>query len=186
VVAAAGETFALADGQKVTVRTPAAQSGGGLLEFESEWAPVEVRPPAHLHPHQDERFEMLEGELTARVGDETRVLGAGEVLEVPRRSVHEMWNAGDVPCRARWQIVRPCAPRSCSRPCRPRASTAGRAGAGTVTPAGAAPILREFSDELRPAVPRLLARPLLALLAGVARLRGYPPVPRGQSSAELA
>jgi mannose-6-phosphate isomerase-like protein (cupin superfamily) len=186
VVAAAGETFALADGQKVTVRTPAAQSGGGLLEFESEWAPVEVRPPAHLHPHQDERFEVLEGELTARVGDETRVLGAGEVLEVPRRSVHEMWNAGDVPCCARWQVRPALRTEELFAAMQTAREHRRTRGAGTVTPVGAAPILREFSDELRPAVPRLLARPLLALLAGVARLRGYPPVPRGQSSAELA
>ena len=32
------------------------------------------------------------------------MLRAGETLEVPRRAVHRMWNAGDVPARARWEV----------------------------------------------------------------------------------
>jgi quercetin dioxygenase-like cupin family protein len=185
-VAAAGDIFALADGQTVTVRVRAAESGGELLELESEWAGVDARPPAHFHPHQDERFEVLEGELTARVGDETRVLRAGDVLEVPRRAVHEMWNAGDGPCRARWQVRPALRTEDLFAAMHAAREHRRTRGAGTVTPIGAAPILREFSDELRPAAPQLVVRPLLALLAGVARLRRYPPVPRGRSSGKLA
>src|SRR6476661_3853307 len=72
-----------------------------LLELEAEWAPGSTEPPAHLHPGQDERFEVLEGELTVVIGDEEpRTLHAGETLLIPRGTAHRMWNAAATPARA--------------------------------------------------------------------------------------
>ena len=164
-----GSTYALHDGERVTVteRTDA------LLAMEAEWDPEESRPPSHLHPHQDERFEVLEGELTAEVGGSTRVLRAGETLEVPRRTPHRMWNAGSAPVRARWE-VRPAlrTQEFFAAVDRSRAFRSSKGGA--MTPLGAAPVLREFSEEFRLTVPGVVSAPLLAGLAAVARLRGYP------------
>ena len=39
---------------------------------------------AHLHPAQDERFEVLEGAMGYRRGEERRELGPGEAITVPR------------------------------------------------------------------------------------------------------
>jgi mannose-6-phosphate isomerase-like protein (cupin superfamily) len=165
-----GSTYALHDGERVTVR----ERTDALLALDAEWDPEESRPPSHLHPNQDERFEVLEGELTAEVGGQTRVLQAGETVEVPRRTPHRMWNAGGAPVRARWE-VRPALrteemfaaiDRSRAFRCSPKG--------GGMTPAGAAPVLREFSDEFRLTVPGVVAAPLLAGLSVVARLRGYP------------
>ena len=61
-------------------------------------------PPVHLHPHQRERFEVLEGTLRVRVGDEhERAHGAGETFEVPAATPHTM-NA-DGPARTRWEVA---------------------------------------------------------------------------------
>ena len=73
------------------------------IEVEGTWGPGGSPPPKHFHPSQDERFEVLEGALTARVDGVERELRPGYVLEIPRGAVHQMWNAGAVPARADWR-----------------------------------------------------------------------------------
>jgi mannose-6-phosphate isomerase-like protein (cupin superfamily) len=75
------------------------------LELEAEWTPGSVEPPAHLHPLQDEHFEVLEGELNVVIGGERRVLAAGDVLDIPRGLAHRMWNAADDTARATWRVT---------------------------------------------------------------------------------
>jgi quercetin dioxygenase-like cupin family protein len=82
------------------------RSSPGVLEVESTWQPGGAPPRTHWHPHQTERFEVLKGELTVRLGaDEPRAVPAGETFEVPPRTAHAMWNAGAEPCRASWRIM---------------------------------------------------------------------------------
>ena len=163
-------TYSLHGGERVTVR----EHTDALLAMEAEWDPEETRPPTHLHPNQDERFEVLEGELTVQIKGKQRVLRAGETLEVPRRTVHRMWNASESPARARWE-VRP-ALRTEEMFAAIDRSRAHRSqpGDGAMTVLGAAPVLNEFSDEFRLTAPALVMRPVMALLAAVARSRGYP------------
>ncbi len=64
-------------------------------------ADVVARPganggPAHIHRAQEERFEVLDGELTFRAGRRRGVLRAGDVLVVPSGTVHAFRNDGDV------------------------------------------------------------------------------------------
>jgi mannose-6-phosphate isomerase-like protein (cupin superfamily) len=73
------------------------------LEVEGTWAPGGSAPPAHLHPSQDEQFEVQSGRLTAVVAGMTHELGPGDTLEIPRGTPHRMWNAGDVAAVARWR-----------------------------------------------------------------------------------
>ena len=169
-----GDTFVTQDEQTLTVLISARESNGELLEVESTWAPMDSKPPAHFHPHQHERFEVLEGELTVDMDGRTRVVPAGEIVEVPPGKVHRMWNGGTETCRARWQ-VRP-ALRTEELFAAIAASRAHRKGAkgGSMTPVGAGPVLREFSDEFRLAVPAVVTRPLLATMSVLARARGYP------------
>jgi hypothetical protein len=58
-------------------------------------------PPAHLHPAQDETFEVLEGRLRVIAHGEERVLTVGERIEIPRRTPHRM-AAADAGARVRW------------------------------------------------------------------------------------
>ncbi len=165
----AGPTYVLHDGERVTVL----ERTDTLLALEAEWDAAEARPPSHLHPHQDERFEVLEGELTADVGGKVRVLRAGETVEIPRRTAHRMWNAGDRPARARWE-VRPAlrTQEFFAAVDRSRAFRPGKDGG--MTPLGAGPVMREFSEEFRLALPAVVAKPVVTLLALAGRARGYP------------
>ncbi len=60
-------------------------------------------PPAHLHPAQDERFEVLSGSMLALVGGRELELATGAVLEIPRGAAHQMWNAADEQAVVDWR-----------------------------------------------------------------------------------
>jgi len=59
------------------------------------------RPIAPLHRHRadDEAWIVLEGRLAFRVGEEDRVVAAGESLLVTRGTPHSYWNPDPVPAR---------------------------------------------------------------------------------------
>jgi quercetin dioxygenase-like cupin family protein len=145
----------------------------GALVVEGTWDPHGSPPPKHFHPAQDERFEVLEGELRARVDGREHRLGAGDVLEVPRGAVHQMWNAGKEPARATWRTS-------------PAGRTAkwfadldalrrsGRVGKnGMPSPLAFGVYLPAYSDVFRLAGPQPLVRGALAVLGLAGRLRGY-------------
>jgi quercetin dioxygenase-like cupin family protein len=73
-----------------------------LLEMEAIYGGTGQLPPPHLHPGQDERFEVLEGTVRAVIDGEERSHGAGETFEVPAGAVHQM--TADPPARIRWQV----------------------------------------------------------------------------------
>ena len=173
-MAKAGDVFKLHDGETVTVRTAAADSGGELLELDAEWAPVAHKPPVHFHPDQDERFEIRDGELSVEIEGKLHVARAGDAIVVPGGAVHKMWASGDTVTRASWQI-RPALRSEDFFAAVHELRASGRHGAGgMLTPLGAGVVLREFRDEFRMPIPAALQRPVVGLLAGLARLRGYP------------
>jgi quercetin dioxygenase-like cupin family protein len=158
--------------ETVTIR----ESSAELLEVEGSWGPEGKPPPAHFHPAQDERFEVLEGRLTARVAGEERELRAGEVLEIPRGVPHQIWNRGDGTARAVWQ-TRPAGRteqwfRSIDRTL--REERVGRNGMPGLLAFGV--FLTEYRDVFRLAAgPDMLTRPVLAGLGLIGRARGYRP-----------
>jgi len=90
-----------------TARLRVVRSDEEGLEVEATYVPGSGAPPNHFHPDQDEAFEILEGAMQVRIEDgPERTLEAGETLDVPRGTPHQMWNAGDVPARTMW-ITRP-------------------------------------------------------------------------------
>jgi mannose-6-phosphate isomerase-like protein (cupin superfamily) len=76
-----------------------------LLELEARYDPAGAPPPSHLHPAQDERFEVLVGAMQARVGGRARTLEVGQPLEVSRGTPHQMWNAGAEVAVVNWQTA---------------------------------------------------------------------------------
>jgi mannose-6-phosphate isomerase-like protein (cupin superfamily) len=165
-------TYKLTSHEHVTVL----RAEPGLLEVEGRWGSEGKPPPAHYHPDQDERFEVLEGRLRVRVGDEERELGAGETLEIRRGASHQMWNPNREPARAIWQ----------TRPARRTEewfrSIDALYGEGRVEPDGRpsalafGSLLSEYRDVFRLGVgPEPVTRPLISLLGLLGRIRGYRP-----------
>lgn len=91
-------------GQDIVFLQTSRDTGGRLLEMESIYAPFSREPVAHYHPSQDEDFEVLEGQLTVKMGGRTQVYKMGERFFVPRGTVHSMWNASGSTTVVNWQV----------------------------------------------------------------------------------
>jgi quercetin dioxygenase-like cupin family protein len=49
----------------------------------------------HLHPAITERFEVLDGTLGVKLSGRKSEAGTGEAVDIPPRTWHDWWNAGD-------------------------------------------------------------------------------------------
>ena len=128
-MAHAGQEFEAAGGYRLRL----VSIEDDLLEMEATYGGEGVMPPEHLHPKQDEHFEVLKGTvLTVVDGDEHRY-AAGETFDIPRGTPHQM--TADGPAQVRWEV----------RPALRTAEFFERLYSGG---AGAS-ILDEFSDEIR-------------------------------------
>lgn len=61
-----GDSIKLGEGQ--TLRIVA--SSADALELESTWTSGQRKPQRHYHPRQEERFEVLAGQLTVELGSD--------------------------------------------------------------------------------------------------------------------
>ena len=82
-------------GEKITFIQTAADTDGELLEIQLELSADGAVPGAHIHPEQEERFEVLEGTMTFRMGLKKIVAHAGDVVTVPAGKIHAFKNGGD-------------------------------------------------------------------------------------------
>lgn len=137
-----GDIITLTESQSLEIIESTTES----LTVVSTWAAGPGKPPPrHFHPQQDERFEVLEGELTVAVGrGEPRALGAGDVIDIPRGTPHLMWNATSRPARATWRVTPGL-----------RTEEMFRYIGDGLSPARVATMLWRFRDEYRPALPLL-------------------------------
>ena len=162
-------------GLRTVFRKTAQDTEGELLQVnwigESSW----TTGPDHVHPRQEERFEVLSGKLGLRVGGVERVHGSGDVIVAPAGAPHAAWNAGDDEVHVLVDF------EPALRTERAFETLAGLARDGKTNRAGVpknplrvALILREYEDEIffvRP--PLLVQKVIFGALAGVARLLGY-------------
>jgi quercetin dioxygenase-like cupin family protein len=82
----------------IRARTP------DVLEVEALLAPARRTPAVHEHPAQDESFEVLEGAVRVWVDGEERLLGPGDMIDIPRGTAHATANAGTAPARMLVQV----------------------------------------------------------------------------------
>jgi mannose-6-phosphate isomerase-like protein (cupin superfamily) len=76
-----------------------AESGGEFLKA-SNWIGHEMGgPPLHVHPHADDVFELLEGELEVYVDGEWSTIRAGETAVAPAGQPHTFRNSSGKPVR---------------------------------------------------------------------------------------
>jgi quercetin dioxygenase-like cupin family protein len=98
----AGQEIEGHGGFRLKLLTTGAETGGELLEMEATYGEGSMLPPEHLHPSQDERFEVLHGAVRTVIGGVARRYEAGETFQVPAGTPHQM--TGDGPARVHWQV----------------------------------------------------------------------------------
>jgi mannose-6-phosphate isomerase-like protein (cupin superfamily) len=161
-------------GETVTFLVTAADSGGKLLELEMEADPRAAGATEHIHPRITERYEMLEGRLHVTLEGVDTVVSAGQRLEIPPRTAHSFRNADNERARVRVRfepagrfeefmetIYALAAEGKTNANSRPRLLQAALIG-------------RRHIDDIALARPPVVVQRLLyALLAPLARARGY-------------
>ena len=163
-------------GLRTIFRKTARETSGELLQVDWIGDPGWTTGPDHVHPRQEERFEVISGELGLRVEGVERFHGAGEVIVAPSGSAHAAWNASSDDDVHVLVDFRPALRTEIAFE-----TLAGLGRDGKTNRAGApknplllALILREYEHEIyfvRP--PLYVQRVIFGALARVARLLGY-------------
>jgi mannose-6-phosphate isomerase-like protein (cupin superfamily) len=81
-------------GETLVFRTTSADTNGEAVVVECFVEPDGAVAAAHVHPAQEERFEVLSGELEFRVGKKTVVAGPGDRVVVPAGTPHRFRSTG--------------------------------------------------------------------------------------------
>ena len=131
-------------------------------------------PLAHVHPKQEERFEIVSGRARIRVGRRLRRASAGESVVVPRGVVHRLWNGGEDELHVLVEF------RPALRTEEGFEQLFGLARDGKLSrrgfphPLQIAVMAKEYRDEAQfPLVPTVVQRALIAPLAAIGVRRGY-------------
>jgi mannose-6-phosphate isomerase-like protein (cupin superfamily) len=162
-----------ASGERITFRQTSVNTGGELLAIDLE-LPANRRVPGgqHIHPKQEERFEVVEGTMRFKMGRKRVVAGPGEVVVVPPGQKHDFANVGDGDALVRVE-VRPALKMEQLFETAVGLAEQGRTMLGGIPrPLDLALFTQEFEDEVQGAFPpRWLQRIVLAPLAWLARRR---------------
>ena len=82
-------------GERLVFRKTSRETGGEAVVVEAFVKPNGFVAAAHVHPNQEERFQVLTGSVGFRVGREKLVAGPGQRLTVAAGTPHKFWNAGE-------------------------------------------------------------------------------------------
>jgi len=82
-------------GERLVFRKTSRETGGQAVVIETFVQPNGFVAAAHVHPSQEERFEVLRGSVGFKIGRKQLVAGPGQRLTVPAGTAHKFWNAGD-------------------------------------------------------------------------------------------
>jgi mannose-6-phosphate isomerase-like protein (cupin superfamily) len=71
------------------------ETDGRFSLIEHRIPPRTLAAPTHTHEREDEYSFVLEGRMSAQIGDDVVEAGPGELVRKPRGIPHAFWNAGD-------------------------------------------------------------------------------------------
>ncbi|MGV3560878.1 cupin domain-containing protein [Larkinella arboricola] len=92
-------------GQLIQFIKTRTDTNGEFLELISTYEPGSKEPLPHYHPHQDEYFDVLQGELSVRLNGNLQILKPGDQIHIQKTTVHAMWNATNNKSVVRWRTV---------------------------------------------------------------------------------
>jgi mannose-6-phosphate isomerase-like protein (cupin superfamily) len=175
-------------GERLVFRKTSRETNGEAVVLEAFVKPNGFVAAAHVHPHQEERFQVLRGTVGFRIGRKELVAGPGQRVTVPAGTAHKFWNAGDDEVHFVCE-VRPALQFEQLIETMFALATDGKTNKkGMPNPLRLAVIARAHFDDVRlPFPPAWMQRAGLALGAPVGRLLGYAPtyVPTGDDATAL-
>jgi quercetin dioxygenase-like cupin family protein len=159
-------------GERFLFHRTAADSDGEILAFELEVPPGGRVPGGHVHPSQEERFDVVGGIVRFRRGLRSVTAEAGDSVVIPAGIAHRFANVGDEPARILVE-VRPALEMEELFETVAALARQGRTfDNGMPKPLELALFMRRFEEEVRAPVAPGLVRAVMRPLAWAARRRG--------------
>ena len=82
-------------GERLVFKKTSADTSGEFVLFECFVKPSGFVAAAHVHPFQEERFQILEGSVMFRIDGQELAAEPGDAILVAAGRKHQFWNAGD-------------------------------------------------------------------------------------------
>jgi mannose-6-phosphate isomerase-like protein (cupin superfamily) len=163
-------------GERIVFRQTSRETNGRAVVIETFVQPNGFVAAAHVHPGQEERFEILRGSVGFRIGRKKLVAGPGQRLTAPAGTAHTFWNACEEEAHFVCE-VRPALQFEALLETMFALAADGRTNRkGMPNPLRLAVIANAHFDTVRlPFPPALVQRIGLALGAPLGRLLGYEP-----------
>ncbi len=172
-------------GERIVFHKTSRETGGEAVVVECFVQPGGCVAAAHVHPDQDERFEILKGSVGFRVGKTKLVAGPGERHLVAAGTPHQFWNAGDEEAHFVCEVRPALQFEQLIETMFALANDGKTNRKGMPNLLRLAVIAREHFDTVRlPFPPAALQRIGLALGAPLGRLFGYEPTYAGASASD--
>jgi quercetin dioxygenase-like cupin family protein len=164
-------------GERLLFRKTSSDTGGEAVILETFVKPDGFVAAAHVHPYQEESFEILDGLVGFRFGGEEFVASPGERLTVPAGTPHRFWNAGEEEAHFVCEVRPALQFEQLIETMFALASDGKTNSRGLPNPLRLAVIANATFDTVRlPFPPAWMQRMGLAMGAPVGRLLGYEPV----------
>jgi mannose-6-phosphate isomerase-like protein (cupin superfamily) len=164
-----------ASGERISFRRTAAETDGELVAIDLE-LPPRARVPGglHVHPLQEERFEVVKGTMRFRMRGEKVFAGPGEVVVVPPGVAHDFANAGDEDALVRVEIRPALQMEQLFETTVALAEDGRTTSKGMPKPLDLALFVRQYRREVKaPFPPAPIVRAMLAPLAYLATRKGH-------------
>ena len=164
-------------GERIVFRQTSHETGGEAVVIETYVQPKGFVASTHVHPSQEERFEVLAGTVGFKIGGKKRIAGPGERITVPAGTPHRFWNAGEGVAHFVCEVRPVLQFESLLETMFALAADGKTNKKGMPSPLRLAVIANAHFDTVRlPFPPAVMQRIGLALGAPVGRLFGYEPV----------
>jgi len=161
-------------GERFTWQQVAADTHGRSVLGEMVLPPGGFVAAEHVHPNQEERYEILAGQLKVRLDGREQTAGPGDRVIVPAGRAHVWRNGGDEEVRFRCEVTPALRFETFIETFFGLASDGKTDRRGMPNPLQVAVLMRAYRDEIRLARPSPAVQSLLfAPLAVVGRLVGY-------------
>ena len=150
------------------------ETGGESVLVETIVRPHGFVAAAHVHPLQSERFEVLEGTLGLKIGDNEVLARPGDVAVVPPGTAHRFWNAGEGEARFLCEVRPALRFESLIETMFTLAAEGKTNHNGLPNPLRLAVIAKAYFDTVRlPFPPAILQRAAFAFAAPLGKALGY-------------
>ena len=164
-----------------------ADTNGEKVVVECTVRPDGFVAAAHVHPQQEERFEIREGRVGFKVGRKRIEACPGDVVVVPAGTVHKFWNAGDTDARFVTEVRPALGFERLIETMYSLAADGKTSRKGMPNPLRLAVIASAHFDDVRlPFPPAWMQKLGLAMGAPLGRLVGYEPEYDGEGEALAA